>query len=144
MIINTCFKITTPSYYQIYLIFPIAFTPLTLPISCFLIFGIKGYNVIALMQLGVYSLRASRDDLSQAEISLSKQFSLKKLEEPPSNLGTLCDPLSISPSKNSGSNLSIKLFKVFLYLLKIAIISEFLFPRPTACLITHFLMIITI
>ena len=87
------------------------------------------------------------------EISSSKQSSFKKVDEPSLNLGALHDPLvSINPSRfgefgwfrDFVSELSIRLSRVSLYLLRIATISDFPSASLTAYLSTCFQRIMTI
>lgn len=89
-------------------------------------------------------LGASHDDFFEAETSSFKQFSLKKLFEPLLDLGILHNFLSISPSRDSRSELLIRSFRVFLYLLEIATILEFPFLLPITYLTTQVLKIIII
>ncbi len=84
--------------------------------------------------------------------SSSKQSSSKRVGEPPLDLGTLCDLLSISLGQSeefawSGdfvSKLSIRLSRVSLYLLGIAVISDFLSASLTVYLSILFQRIVTI
>ena len=81
----------------------------------------------------------------------SKQFSFKRVGESLLDLGALCDSLSISSgqfeeSSQSGdsiSELSIKSSKVSLYLLGIAIISDFSSTSPNRLLEYFFQRIVT-
>lgn len=89
-------------------------------------------------------LSASCDDLSEAEISSSKQFSSRRPIELLLDLGALRNLSSIGPGRDFGSELSIKSFRVSLYLWEITTISKFLSFSLTAYLTTCFLRIITI
>ena len=78
--------------------------------------------------------------------SKQSSSSSKRLGEVPLDLGKLRIPLSISSSQsrdsswfeNSVSELSIRSSRVFLYLLRIAAISDFPSTPSTACLSTYF------
>ena len=83
---------------------------------------------------------------------LFKQFSFKKFDEPPLDLGAMRNPLSIDLGqfvkseqfRDSVSKSSIRSSRVSLYLLRIIAISDFLSAFLTAYSNTHFQRIETI
>ena len=160
MIIVTCLKTATFFYHRIYLISPMAssnrltlpifFTPLTVPIFYSPTLGTKKYNVMVLMYLESTNLGVSSNNMTGT--SSSKPSSSERVGEPSLDLGALHKPLSISPgwsrefgrSVYSVSKLSIMLSRVPLYLLGIAIISDFPPASLIVCLSILFWKIVTI
>lgn len=125
-------------------VFSILFTLLNFLKLWFFILKTKDITSWYWCILGSLVLNNNCDDLF--EISLFKQSSFKSLVELFSDLGVLRKLLSINSirSKNSAFELSIKSSKVFLFLLKITTIFQFLFVSSTIYLTTCFLKIITI
>ena len=121
----------TLSILSILVIFPIFFTLQTIPILCSPTFKTKDCNIMALIHLRVWNLNI-----------FIQRFISERVGKLSLDLGILRNFLSISPSqsgkfvqsRDSISELSIKLLRVSLYLLGIAQISDFASIPPTTCL----------